>query len=536
MVYAKRVNMHTFLRYAFALFGGLSLTAQAAEDPCAVLAATAMPALQVTSALLVPAGSFSPPSAQVPANPSPQAVRQAQERAELFRGLPAFCRVTARVTTSASSSINIDIWLPQTSWNGKYLVNGYAFFGNKLNPVPLATVLKQGYATATTDNGLPESATIFDGSFLRGQPERVTDWGERAWHETVVKSKALIAAYYGKPATQSYFNGAGGAGRQGLMAIQRYPEDFDGVVVGGIAADPSHFALANLWAWLVVQKQAGGDFPEAKLALLHRAAVSACDANDGVRDGLISDPEHCSFDPRAIQCKETDGADCLKAGQAAAASELYAPIKHARTGRRLFGPLMPGGELGWTGVTGPQPAAYALEFFRSIVFQDSNWDPRTLNLDADVERAEAVPPGVNAVDPDLSRYFARGGKLLMYGGWGDTAINPGAETDYYRSVVRRLGDAAASKSMRLYMMPMMGHFLGGTADYAYQLNTQDVMESWVERGETPQTLTASLRISAAAPAPRDVLLCPYPRVAYYKGKDDTNMLPQAGMFECRMPQ
>lgn len=527
------MNTTTFQRVGLALLGTVALAAHAAEEPCGALARLALPATQITSAALVPAGSFSPSAAPAPANPTPQAVRQAQERAELFRSLPAFCRVLARVTTSPSSSITVETWLPASNWNGKFLVNGYAFFGNKLNPVPLATVLKQGYATATTDNGLPESATIFDGSFLRGQPERVTDWGERAWHETVVKSKVLITAFYGKPATKSYFNGAGGAGRQGLMAIQRYPEDFDGVVVGGIAADPSHFALANLWAWLVVQQQAAGDFPEAKLALLQRAAVSVCDANDGVRDGLISDPEHCSFDPRTVQCKEIEGAGCLNAGQVAAARDLYAPIKHARTGRRLFGPLMPGGELGWTGVTGPQPAGYALEFFRSIVFQDPSWDPRSLNLDADVERAEGVPAGVNAVDPDLSRYFARGGKVLMYGGWGDTAINPGAETDYYRSVVKKLGERAATKSMRLYMMPMMGHFLGGTADYAYQLNTQDLMESWVERGNTPQSLTASLRLSASASAPRDVLLCPYPRVAFYKGKADANPLLTPSAFECR---
>lgn len=527
------MNASTF-RYAILLLGIVATMSEAAEDACSALLRTALPATQITSATLVSAGSFAPPAAPAPANPTPQALQQAQERAELFRSLPAFCRVTARVATSASSSINIDVWLPQANWNGKFLVNGYAFFGNKLNPVPLATVLRQGYATATTDNGLPETATIFDGSFLRGQPERVTDWGERAWHETVLKSKALITAYYGKPATKSYFNGAGGAGRQGLMAIQRYPEDFDGVVVGGIAADPSHFALANLWAWLIVQRQAGGDFPEAKLALLHRAAVAACDAGDGVRDGLISDPEHCGFDPASVQCKQGDEAGCLNAGQVAAARQIYAPITHARTGRRLFGPLMRGSELGWTGVTGPQPAAYALEFFRSVVFQDPNWDPRSLNLDADVARAEAVPPGVNAVDPDLSRYFARGGKLLMYGGWGDTAINPGAETDYYRSVVNKLGDRAVTPSLRLYMLPMMGHFLGGTADYAYQLNTQDLMESWVERGQAPQALTASLRLSASAPAPRDVLLCPYPRIAFYKGKAGANPSLAISEFECRV--
>ena len=525
-----------FRRLGLALIGTAAWTANAADDSCGALASIALPATQITSAALVPAGSFSPPAAPLPANPTPQALRQAQERADLFRSLPAFCRITARIATSASSSINIDVWLPQAGWNGKYLVNGYAFFGNKLNPVPLATVLKQGYATATTDNGLPEASTIFDGSFLRGQPERVTDWGERAWHETVVKSKALIAAYYGRPATKSYFNGAGGAGRQGMMAVQRYPEDFDGVVVGGIAADPTHFALANLWAWLAVQRLAGGDFPDSKLLPLHQAAVNACDANDGVRDGLISDPEHCRFDPVVVQCKSADNPDCLTAGQVAAARQIYSEPTHARTGRRLFGPLLPGSERGWTGVVAKQPSAYAVEFFRSVVFQDPNWDPLSLDFDADVAKAEAVPAAVNAVDPDLSRYFARGGKLLMYGGWGDTAINPGAETDYYRSVVARLGERAANTSLRLYMLPMMGHFLGGTADYAYQLDTQAVMEGWVEGGKVPDSLTASLRVSQRSPDPRDVLLCPYPRIAFYKGKASDKPTLKPSEFECRTPR
>lgn len=527
------MNTRAFHRHSIGMLAMMVVSAHAAEEPCGTLSTLALPATQIVGAALVPAGSFAPPAAPLPANATPQAVRQAQERAELFRSLPAFCRVTARVTTSASSSIAIDVWLPQAGWNGKFLVNGYAFYGNKLNPVPLATVLKQGYATATTDNGLPESASIFDGSFLRGQPERVTDWGERAWHETVVKSKALIAAYYGRPAAKSYFNGAGGAGRQGLMAVQRYPEDFDGVVVGGVAADSSHFALANLWAWLAVQRLAGGEFPETKLPLLHRAAVSACDADDGVRDGLISDPERCGFDPASLQCPAAEDTNCLTAGQVAAVRQIYAAPTHARTGRRLFGPLLPGSELGWAGVVGKQPNGYAVEFFRSIAFQDPNWDPRSLNFDTDVERAEAVPAAVNAVDPDLSRYFARGGKLLMYGGWGDTAINPGAETDYYRSVVSRLGETAVRDSLRLYMLPMMGHFLGGTAEYAYQLDTQDVMEAWVERGTVPQTLTASLRVSQRSPEQREVLLCPYPRIAFYKGKAGVDPLLEPGEFECR---
>ncbi len=337
----------------------------------------------------------------------------------------------------------------------------------------------------------------------------------------------------GQRARFVYFNGAGGAGRQGLKAIQRYPQDFDGVVVGGVAADSSHFALANLWAWLAVRRLAGGEFPEAKLAPLHKAVVAACDGNDGLQDGLISDPEHCAFDPGTLQCAANDAADCLTAGQIAAARQIYSPTTHARTGRYLFGPLMPGSELGWGGVIGEQPNGYAVEFFRSIAFQDPKWDPLTLNFDADVERAEAVPAAVNAVDPDLTAYFARGGKLLMYGGWADTAINPGAETDYYRSVVGRLGSDALRNTLRVYMLPMMGHFLGGTGEYVYRLETQPLIEDWVERGKVPQELNATLRANSFSKSDRQVLLCPYPGVAFYAPKGAREAVPDIADFMCR---
>ena len=426
--------------------------------------------------------------------------------AELVDGV---CRVNATVRTSADSTIRVAVWMPE-KWNEKFLVNGYAFFGNAMNPAPLQRATAAGYATATTDNGLPAGASPQDGSFLRGHPERVIDWGERAWHETVVRAKALIAAFYGRGPRYSYFNGAGGAGRQGLKAVQRYPEDFDGVVVGGVAADSTHFSLANLWAWLAANRDEASRLPATKLSIIHAAAVAACDAGDGAKDGLISDPERCTFDPGVLQCKADDAADCLTAAQVQAVRTIYAPVTHARTKRRLFGPLMRGSELGWGGVVGERPNGYAVEFFRSIVFQDPAWDPRTLNFDADVERAEKVPPAVNAVDPDISPFLARGGKLIMYGGWADTAINPGAQTDYYRAMLARMGQARTASGVRLYMLPMMGHFLGGNGAHTYDLDTQALIERWVEQRRAPAALDVAHKANGVQD--RTVRVCPYPQV------------------------
>ena len=419
------------------------------------------------------------------------------------------CRVNGSVRTSADSSIRIAVWMPE-QWNEKFLATGYAFFGNAMNPAPLQRTVAAGYATATTDNGLPPGMSPQDGSFLRGHPERVIDWGERAWHETVVRAKAIITAYYGRAPRYSYFNGAGGAGRQGLKAVQRFPGDFDGVVVGGVAADSTHFSLANLWAWLAANKDEASRIPASKLPSIHRAAVAACDADDGATDGLISDPERCTFDPVALQCLAGDAADCLTAPQVRAVRAIYAPPTHARTGRRLFGPLMRGSELGWGGVVGERPNGYAVEFFRSIVFQDPAWDPRSLNFDGDVAAAEKVPAAVNAVDPDISQFVARGGKLLMYGGWADTAINPGAQTDYYKAVVARLGAVRARGAVRLYMLPMMGHFLGGNGPHTYELDTQALIERWVEQKTPPAALEVAHKANGVQD--RTVRVCPYPDV------------------------
>lgn len=503
----------------------------AAGATCESLAALRLDNLTITATEAVAAGAFTPPIAPARAGGAGRVGGGAAPAASPFADLPAFCRVTGTVRTSADSTIRIEVWMPATGWNEKFLVTGYAFFGNAMNPAGLAGSLRSGYATATTDNGLPAGTSAQSGSFMIGHPERVTDWGERAWHETVVKAKAIIAAYYERPARYSYFNGGGGAGRQGLKAIQRFPADFDGVVVGGVAADSTHFSLANLWAWQAANQDEASRIPTAKLQPLHAAAVTACDALDGARDGLIGDPERCTFDPATLQCPAGDMPGCLTAPQVAAVRKIYASPTHSRTGRRLFGPLMPGSELGWGGVIGTNPNGYATEFFRSFVFENPMWDPKTLNWDSDVERAERMPPVVNAVDPDISAFVARGGKLIMWGGWADTAINPAAEVDYYANVVQRLGAARVTPAARLYMIPMMGHFLGGNGAHTYELDTQRLIEQWVERGMAPDAIAAQHRANGMPD--RTVRLCSYPQVAMYSGRGELN---DAASFTCRSPQ
>ncbi len=498
-------------------------------DSCEALARISLPDTRLQAATLIAAGQFSPPVATAPANPTPQQMAQAASRAELFRSLPAFCRVTGQITTSPSSSVALDVWLPVSGWNRQFIANGYSFYGGNMDPVLMAEALQGGYASATTDGG---GGGVRGASFLLNNPEKLRDVGDRALHGTVVKAKALITAYYSRPAELSYFEGCGGEGRQGLAAAQRYPEDFDGIAVGGLAHDTSHFAFAQVWVWQAAHEGEASFLPPAKLPALHAAAVNACDALDGAKDQLIGNPERCAFDPAVMQCRGAENDQCLTPAQVTTARKVYATVANPRTGQKIFGPLMPGSERSWVGtVTGPLPSGYALDFFKYLVFKDPAWDvlKQPLNYDSDVARAEQVDGTLNPLDPDLSSFVRRGGKLLIYGGWSDVAIPPAANTDYYRSVVAKMG-ASAADSVKLVMVPGMGHCPGGFGPPVYDFNPLSILKGWREEGNAPDPIVA--RVQTNGVQEREVLACAYPQVPMYRGVGD---MKKASSFECRLP-
>lgn len=518
------------VRYLLALVLGCAAVPGFAQSDAAVcerLATTSLPATRITAATLVNPGDYRPVVAQ-PANPTPQQQAQAAVRAELFRSLPAFCQVKAQVTTSPSSSVAIEVWLPVNDWNGHYLATGYSFYGGNMDPVLLAEAIKGGYATATTDGG---GGGVRGAAFLLNEPEKLRDVGDRAIHEMTVKAKALINAYYGRTPRYSYFEGCGGEGRQGLAAAQRYPEDFDGIAVGGIAHDTSHFAFAQVWVWQAAHESPASFLPPAKLPALNEAALTACDRLDGAADRLIGNPEQCRFDPVALQCQGAETDQCLTSDQVTTARKIYAPVVNPRTGTRISGPLMPGSERSWVGtVTGTLPSGYALDFFKYIAFKDADWDvlKRPLDYDADVATAERVDATLNPTDPDLSKFVARGGKLLIYGGWSDVAIPPGANTDYYTSVVAKLGQPTIADAVKLVMVPGMGHCPGGFGPSVYDFNPLALIKDWKESGKAPDPIVA--RILANNVQEREVLACAYPQVPTYRGSGDVKL---AANFECR---
>jgi feruloyl esterase len=262
--------------------------------------------------------------------------------------------------------------------------------------------------------------------------------------------------------------------------------------------------------------------------LIHQAVLQACDARDGVQDGVLEDPSRCVFDPTVLQCKGEDAPTCLTAPQVTAAKKIYAPIVNPRTKQPIFPGLSPGSELAWGTVAGPQPLAFPQEIYKYIVFRNPEWDYRTLDLDADVARAEKAYDGMmDAINPDLKAFFGRGGKLLQYHGWNDQAVAPQNSINYYKSVVGQSGGASkVQSSYRLFMVPGMTHCAGGEGTSTF--DPLAALERWVEKGEPPAQIPASRIADGVVNRTRP--LCPHPQVAAYKG---TGSIDDATNFVCK---
>ncbi len=495
--------------------------ASAASDECVQLAKLSLPDTRITLAEIVPAGAF------VPAKPFSLTAPGQQPS---YKDLPAFCRVAVQVSPVPDSLIRFELWLPASGWNGKFLAVGNgAYSGEIFYPLMIAP-LTRGYATASTDTGHEGSGG--DASFVLGHPEKWIDSAYRAVHEMTVESKTLIAAYYTNGPVRSYFGGCSMGGRQALVEAQRFPADFDGIVAGAPANYFTRVETAHLVDAEAMYRNAGSFLTPDKVRLLHAAVLKACDALDGVKDGVIEDPRRCHFEPRVLECtRGTDEPTCLTASQVETARELYGPIREPHTHAILFPGLMPGSEAGWATIA-PGMRALGSTFYRYVVFQDPKWNYRGFELDEALRRAESGEAALaNAIDPQLDAFFARGGKLIQYHGWADPLISPLNSVDYYLSVARAMGGASRiANDYRLFMVPGMGHCGGGDGTDQFQAPMLTALEQWVQHDRTPDRIIASRIRDARVDRTRP--LCPYPQVAVYKGSGSTNA---ASNFVCRAP-
>jgi feruloyl esterase len=481
---------------------------------CESLKTVALAGATITVAEIVAPGAYQPPPPPPPPPGFPPAAANAPSP---YATLPAFCRVAATLKPTSDSDIKMELWLPSPeTWNGKFRGTGKGGLAGGLTPAAIGAGLRQGYATAGNNTGHEG-----DSRYVLDHPEQIKDFGWRAAHEMAVASKALIKAYYGKPPALSIISEGGGGNVAALSSAQRFPEDYDLVGVLGMSGYWTRLPFGQMSYFQATHKDAASFIPPAKYPVIHQGALEACDSLDGLKDGIIGDVEHCKFDPMAIQCKNGDGPDCLTPAQVEATRKIYRGAINSK-GEQLYGPMYPGSELGWGRLAGERLWFITDEFFKYYVFKDPNWDYKARPVDFDKDTALADRPEiqhVNAINPDLKKFFARGGKLLMVDGWGDFDVPPKVAIDYYKNVVAKTGAAATKESMRFFMVPGMAHTPGTAGAENFNFDAVSILEEWKKTGKAPETLIVSHFKNGMEVGKR--LVCQYPQVAMYNGSGNT---------------
>ncbi|HLH33336.1 MAG TPA: tannase/feruloyl esterase family alpha/beta hydrolase [Alloacidobacterium sp.] len=531
------MRTHLFLLAVFACsFPVLAANSAVSAKACVSLKQLTIPDGAITLAETVAAGTFTPPH-----------LKPEEKTPHLYSAAPAFCRVMATLRPTADSDIKLEVWMPLQGWNGRFRGLGNGGFAGYIAYPGLAAAVTQGYAAASTDTG----HSTQNADWALGHPEKIVDYGYRAVHVTTVDAKAIIKAFYGEDAKRSYFASCSNGGRQALMEAQRYPADYDGIIAG---------APANAWVPMLtgglkfLQATDGpGYIPASKVPAIDKAVLAACDAQDGVTDGVLNDPRQCHFDPATLLCKGKDSDACLTAPQVDSLKTIYAGA-HDASGKQIFPGLLPGAEEGrggWaTWVTGSEEGKSAGTFFvtgyfKNMVYADPAWNFRTANIDDALNLAyQKTGDALDAINPDLKLFLSHG-KLILYHGWNDPGISPLNTVHYYNSVVSAIGNQNAEQSLRLYMIPGMQHCGGGPGATAFgqdesaprsdaQHDIFSALVQWVEDGKAPSTLTAT-KFSTDDPETAHPTvemtrpLCSYPQEAKYNGSGNKNA---ATSFSC----
>jgi feruloyl esterase len=342
---------------------------------CSTLAALTIPTITIRSASAVTAGPFTPPGA---AN---------------ALTLPAFCRVEATARPTSDSEIKFEVWIPPAdAWNGKLEGVGNGGYSGAIGYAAMATGLRRGYAVVSTDTGHAGD----DMKFGQGHPEKIVDWAYRSIHVMTDAAKLIVRDAQGHFAERAYFVGCSSGGHQALSEAQRYPEDYDGIVAGDPANNRIRQTFGFLYSWVATHTADGKPIlPLNKLQLLTKSAVDACDALDGVKDGVIDDPRRCHFDPSKLACRNGDEPTCLTPPQVDAAHKMYDGVKNPRTGEPIFTGWPRGSEgfgdnpiQSWRQYVMDPAEPMRVGFFRYFLFHDPNWDYRIVDYDRDLAYVE----------------------------------------------------------------------------------------------------------------------------------------------------
>ncbi len=493
-----------------------------APDECASLATLWLPDATITSVTVVPVAAAAPDATDP---------------------VPEYCKVLGTL----EQTILFEVALPTTAWNGKFMFAGGGRFNGSIPS--LTHLLARGYAAAGSDTG--HQAPSYDGSWALNNLEAQLNYGHRATHLVTVLAKTIVREYYGQQAKRDYFLGCSNGGKMGLMEVQRYPEDFDGVIVGNFVLDRTRLMTAFVWNARAV---AENPIPEDKVPVIAKATLAACDSQDGLVDGLIDRPDRCKFDPKILTCKSGDAPDCLTPGQVATLEKLYGGPRNS-AGEQLFPGYPPGHEDDYpmyqTGSLSNHPTTIRIrtgnDFMKYFVFGPKFDSIRDFDFDKSPSAPEVLRAAADqdAADPDLRAFKAHGGKLIMYHGWADHSITPLRDIQYYKDVLKQV--EYADEFVRLFVAPGLYHCTGGPGPNHFGGTGQrwpkddaehDIvraLDRWVEEGVVPEMLIATkfvnddpkMRIARTRP------LCPYPLMARYKG---SGSIDDAANFVCADPQ
>lgn len=510
---ARAQNGYQFKNWKPAINEGDALKPKMGDDGCAALLSLTGNEFSIETAALIPAAG----------------------------DLPAYCHVTGQILPE----VRFEVSLP-TSWNARfYMFGNGGYAGETISSQGRVntrnTALRAGFAVAQTNTG-HDAVNEPLGTFAVNR-QKLLDYAFRAVHVTAETSKRIIRDYYGTAPRRSYFDGCSTGGRQGLMSAQRFPEDFDGIVVGAPVLNFTGTMTSYVW---IARALESSPVPLEKLKIIADRVYTKCDGVDGLVDGLIEDPRRCDFDPlRDLPtcANDVDGKDCFTTGQIRALNVIYSGPKSG--GKRIFFGQPAGAEI-----TAPGPGggasiwanwiiapsgrsisySFAETFFRYLAFPkpDPNYEFKTFNFETDVARLQPISNILDARNADLSRFKARGGKIVMYFGWADTALNPLMGVDYYEKVSARFG-ASTMDFFRLFMVPGMAHCRGGVG--TDQCDAFTALVEWVEKGAAPNQIVASQ--SKDGKTVRSRPLCPYPQVAKYNGTGNPN---DAQSFACASPE
>jgi len=501
----------------------------ASPSDCTNLAKQHFATAHVLDAELIPAGRF---------------------KADGLEGQPrlaAFCRVVGSGQPSRDSDIRFEVWLPEANWNGRLWGVGNGNFAGSIAYQALANRVAAGYAAVATDTG--HETDSMDTYWASGHPEKVVDFGHRGVHEATVNAKRIVTAYYSRSASHAYFSSCSDGGREALMEGQRYPQDYDGIIAGAPAFDWTHLFIAGAALQFKWFTDPARHIPANKLPAIQSAVSAACPGLTGATDHVVEDPARCRFNPAVLACQGPETDRCLTPPQLETLRTLYDGAR-LPSGTLLYRGFAPGAEAGLDENhfrSGPGPGdmfRFAVGFFRDFVFEDPTWDFNTYDPERDGKLADHKLAAIlNATNPDLSSFAARGGKLILYHGWNDSTVPPYRTIEYFEQITATMGQARARDSVRLFMAPGMEHCEGGPGPNHFgqffpdgkgdpDTNLATALQRWVEQGIAPERIIATKRRDDENPnseVVRSRPLCAWPLVAHYRGQGSADT---ASSFDC----